>query len=150
MKKIAFILYVGCVLAFSAFARAEIVMPFSKMANGQTPIQIENLALDKNNLELLVAGTLPTPCYQQPTPMLEQDIENPAQLTLRLSSPIPTESCVTKTAPFTAVINLPSLAQTSRLELDANTQYVIKADGNEFELLVQGADLMRVPGFIAN
>ncbi len=149
MKKVAFILYVGCVLAFSAFARAEVAMPFAKMSNYQAPIQIQSVALDKTNLELLIAGTLPNPCYQSPSAMLVHDLENPNVLILRLSSPVPTDVCVSKTVDFNTVVNLPILAQNSQLTLEANAEYIIKADNNDFQLLVQGADLMRVPGFIA-
>jgi|GEM_PF-5666744 len=149
MKKVAFILYVGCVLAFSAFARAEVAMPFSKNSNFSTPIQIESVAVDKTNLELLVGGFLPNPCTQLPSASLVQDIQNPAVLILRLSSPLHTGNCVSRTIDFSTVVNLPVLAQNSQVALDAQSVYVIKTDGNDFEMQVLGSDLMRVPGFIA-
>lgn len=149
MKKVAFILYVGCVLAFSAFARAEVMMPFSKNSNLAKTVQIESVALDKTNLELLIGGFLSNPCTSAPSASLEQDLENPALLVLRLSSPFPTEVCVARTLEFTTVVNLPVTAQNSRIELDPQSVYVIKAEGSEFEMQVLGADLMRVPGFIS-
>lgn len=149
MKKVAFIVYVGCVLAFSAFARAEVAMPFSKASNFQAPIQIEDVAVDKTNLELLIGGFLPNPCSQVPSATLVQDLENPGILILRLSSPVPTDVCVSRTIDFSTVVSLPVLAQNSQINLDAKADYVIKADGSNFEMLVHGSDLMRVPGFIA-
>lgn len=149
MKKLAFILYVGCVLVFSGFARAEMVMPFSKNSNFTTPIQIESIAVDQVNLELLIRGFLPNPCTQMPSAMLVQDLENPMVLILRLSSPVPTDVCVARTVDYSTIVNLPVLAQNSRIGLDDKALYVIKADGNNFEMQVLGSDLMRVPGFIA-
>lgn len=149
MKKVAFILYVGCVLAFSAFARAEVMMPFSRVSGFASNVQIESVALDKNNLELLIGGFLSNPCAQLPSAHLVQDFENPALLVLRLSSPVPTDVCVARTLDFSTVVNLPVTAQNSRLDLDPQGVYVIKADGSDFELQVIGADLMRVPGFIS-
>jgi hypothetical protein len=149
MKKVAFILYVGCVLAFSAFARAEVAMPFSKNSAYTAPIQIESVAVDKANLELLIGGFLPNPCTQLPSAALVQDLENPAILILRLSSPVPTDVCVSRTIDFSTVVSLPVLAQNSNVVLDPNAVYIVKADGNDFEMQVQGAELMRVPGFIA-
>ena len=78
-----------------------------------------------------------------------QDLENPAILILRLSSPVPTDVCVSRTIDFSTVVSLPVLAQNSNVVLDPNAVYIVKADGNDFEMQVQGAELMRVPGFIA-
>lgn len=149
MKKVAFILYVGCVLAFSAFARAEMVMPFSSKANFRTPIQIESITIDKNTLDIKVFGYLPNPCTDLPTATLSQDLENPSILVLRMSSPLHNGICVSKTENYTEIVSLPALAQKSRLSLDVNTVYLLKADGNDFAIEVRGIELMRVPGFVS-
>jgi len=150
MKKLAFVLYVSCVLVFSAFARAEVAMPFVAAAsNLKTPVQIQEIAVDQVNLELLIGGFLPNPCFQLPSATLVQDIENPATLILRLSSPVPTDVCVSRTIDYSTIVNLPILAQNSQIGLDDKAIYVIKTEGHEFQMQVLGSDLMRVPGFIA-
>ena len=149
MKKAALILYVGVVLAFSAFARAEVSMPFSKNSNFPITVKIESVAVDKTNLELLIGGFLSNPCVEMPSASLVQDFENPSILILSLSSPVPTDVCVSRTIDFSTIVNLPVLAQNSRIELDPQADYVIKTEGNEFEMQVRGSELMRVPGFIA-
>lgn len=150
MKKLAVVLYVGCVLVFSGFANAAMVMPFSKASNQTKPVQIETIAVDQVNLELFIRGFLPNPCTQMPSATLVQDLENPAVLLLSLSSPVSTEICITRTVDYSTVVNLPVIAQNSQIGLDDKAIYVIKAQGNDFEMQVLGSELMRVPGFIAH
>lgn len=150
MKKLAFILYVGCVLMFSAFARAELAMPFVvAAANFQAPVAIDAIGVDEANLELQIEGYLPNPCFSSPNATLVQDINNPNVLVLRLTSPVPTDMCVSRRADFRTIVNLPVVAQNSQLNLADKAVYVIKTEGYEFEMQVLGSDLMRVPGFIA-
>lgn len=148
MKKIAFVLYVGCVLAFSAFARAEVYMPFSKLSQNQAPVTIEHVSVDRANLELFLSGFLPNPCTAEPTATLAQAYEEPNTLVLQLVSPYNPGVCITKTSDFNEVVSLPALAQHSQLYLDSKAIYTIKTVGYEFELQVLGSDLMRVPGFV--
>lgn len=149
MKKIAFGLYIGCVLAFSAFARAEVRMPFfMASAEEASNVQIESVAVDPVNLDLMLTGYLPDPCHSTPTAFLVQDTKNPATLILKLSSFVRSEMCITRVEDYSTVVNLPVVAQNSRLTLDDKAVYMIKAEGHEFELEVMGSDLMRVPGFV--
>lgn len=150
MKKLALLLYVGCVLAFSAFARAEVMMPFSQVPNLR-PIHVETIEeVDAVNLEITVAGHLPTPCTARPMATLVLDTQNPNTLVLHLLSPLPSSRvrpCVQVRNDFSMVVNLPMAAQNSLLKLDEKAMYMIRVEGADV-LPVLGADLMRVPGFI--
>lgn len=149
MKKIAFIIYVGCVLVFSAFARADVMMPFSKQTGYAAPIQIESVVL-KDNLDLAVSGFLPNPCTHVPTASMIQDAQNPSVLIVLMTSPQFNDICISKTADFNTVVNLAVIAQNSQVQLNPRTVYLVRTQGNEFAVQISGADLMRVPGFIAN
>lgn len=150
MTKLVFILYVGCVLMFSAFARAtEMRMPFVTTASVQTPAHIEGVGVDQVNLELLITGYLSNPCVALPSASLTADINSPNTLVLRLSSPLPTKNCVSMTKDFNTVVNLPVLAQNSAISIEDKAVYLIKLEGYEFEMQVLGSELMRVPGFIS-
>lgn len=149
MKKIAFVVYVGCVLLFSAFARAEMAMPFVTASTNQPKVEIIAVGLDEVNLNLEVEGFVPAPCFAIPSATLTPDLNSPNTLVLSLTSPVPTGSCVAKREKFETVVNLPAEAQESRLSLDDKALYVIKVEGYEYEINVLGSELMRVPGFIA-
>ncbi len=150
MKKIAVILYVGCVLAFSAFARAEeMSMPFVTAAIKQKPAHVQDVAIDPVNLELLINGYLSTPCEAIPSATLIPDLNDPNVLILRLSSPVPTNNCVSMTKDFSKLVSLPVLAQNSALNVEEKALYLIKMEGFAFEMNVLGSELMRVPGFIS-
>ncbi|NJM10288.1 MAG: hypothetical protein HC883_05360 [Bdellovibrionaceae bacterium] len=124
-------------------------MPFSKMSGPQTRIQIQAVAVDQVNLELMLGCFLPNPCTANPSATLVQDDNSPNTLILRLSSPIPTDLCVSKIVDHSTIVNLPVLAQNSQVGLNDKAVYVIKTEGYDFEMQVLGSDLMRVPGFIA-
>lgn len=150
MAKIAFILYVGCVLMFSAFARADVLaMPFTTLNVATSNAHLTEVGLDEANLNLYVAGWLATPCQAIPKASFTADLENPNSLTLRLSSPSPTNNCMAKKQDFETVVNLPVLAQNSGLRFDPKAIYEVKIEGYPFVMNVAGAELLRVPGFIA-
>jgi hypothetical protein len=152
MSKFFFILYVGCVLIFSAFARAQdLSMPFTAMADkGQANVHVEGVAVDQENLELTIAGYLPNPCFAEPIASLEQDVNEPNVLIVRLKSPIPTKYCVSMIKDFATPVSLPELAQSqgTELSLEEKALYLIRVQGSAFEMPVMGSDLMRVPGFV--
>lgn len=150
MAKIAFFLYVGCVLMFSAFARADVLaMPFTTL-NASTPnAHITEVGLDEVNLNLYFAGWVATPCQGTPKAEIKADLENPSKLILRLLSPSPTRDCYAKTQEFETVVNLPVVAQNSGLRFDSKSIYEVKIEGYPFVMNVVGRELLRVPGFIA-
>lgn len=150
MKKIAFVIYVGCVLLFSAFARAELAMPFVALKSDQTPVQIVAVGLDETTLHLEVDGYIPNRCFSIPSAALTQDLNSPNTLLLRLTSRPPAGPCTEKREKFETVVSLPAEAQKARLQLQDKALYVIKVEGFEYEINVIGSELMRVPGFIAH
>lgn len=153
MAKIAFILYVGCVLMFSAFARAEsLKMPFTNMnmtaLTGKQP-KIEAVGFNEATLELAINGYVPTLCDTVPTATLTEDIESPNTLILRLSLPSHKELCNYKTKEFDTVVSLPVIAQNSIVKIEERALYQIKIEGYPMVMNVHGSELLRVPGFIS-
>jgi hypothetical protein len=149
MKTLIYGLYVAAVLVFSAFARAEVAMPYSKILPKQAPVAITDVAVAPETMDLQIDGYLPNPCYPQPLITLVQDVENPNVLRLRLSSPVPTHACPSRIQKYSMTVNLPVLAQNSRLVLANKNAYVVKFEGFEYEMQVLGSDLNKVPGFMA-
>jgi hypothetical protein len=142
MKTLAYVLFVGSVLLASALARADVKIPYSEVAY-QTPIQIEQVTADYANLELLLAGTLPNPCFSAPTAILIPDAKAPNTFVIRLLSPLPTGMCVSQIKPYATVVDLPTLARASQLSFENKAVYVIRTEGYDFEMQVSGADLNR-------
>ena len=145
MKTVAYTLYVVIVLLISGLARANAATLDSVQIQTQyqTPVQISQVTLDASKSELIVAGSLPNPCYGQPSVMLTQDSVQPNVLILRLSSPSPMNACVSRVKYFNAPIELPRLIQAAHLNLDVNVNYTLKVEGSEFELPLPGADLLK-------
>jgi hypothetical protein len=147
MKTVAYTLYVVIVLLISGLARAN-AMPISTMQTGgkqtqyQTPVQVSQVALDQAKAELQIAGSLPNPCYADPSALLTQDLSNPSVLVLRLSSPIPMDACISRVKYFDTNVELLKLVQASHLKLDGKTVYTLKVDGSEFALEVPGSELI--------
>jgi hypothetical protein len=146
MKTVAYALYVVIVLLISGLARAN-AMQISSMqtvqTQYQTPVQVSQVALDQSKAELQIAGSLPNPCYSNPSAMLTQDSSNPSVLVLRLSSPIPMDACISRVKYFDTNVELLKLVQASHLKLDGSAVYTLKVDGSEFSLPVSGSDLTR-------
>ncbi len=148
MKVLIYTVYVVAVLTFSAFARAEMSMPFSKVLPKQSSVKVTDVALDEANLDLAIDGKLPNPCYAQPFASVVQDHQNPGVLRLRLTSPIPTVTCPSRIQDYSMVVNLPVLVQNARLVIEPNAEYVVQIEGYKYEVQVLGAELLKVPGFI--
>ena len=149
MKTLIYTVYVAAVLLFSAFARAEMVMPFTKILPRQAPVAITDVAMMQETLDLRIDGYLPNACYTEPSAVLVQDVENPQVLRLRLSSPVPTTTCPSRLQDYSKIVNLPVLAQNSRLVFANGVEYVVKIEGFDYELQVLGSALNKVPGFMA-
>jgi hypothetical protein len=150
MARLAFILYVGCVLMFSAFARAEnLAMPFTTLSQKTSSAHLTEVAINQTSLDLYIAGWLATPCEAIPEATLTPDIENPQVLVLRLSSPSLTTNCMAKKQDFEKIVNLPVVAQNSGIHFTEKAIYQVKVEGFPFVMNVVGAELLRVPGFMA-
>lgn len=149
MKTLIYTVYVAAVLLFSAFARAEMAMPFSTFLPTLAPVAINEVAIAQETLDLKIDGHLPNSCYSEPSAVLVQDPENPNVLSLRLSSPVPTAICHARIQEYSKIVNLPVLAQNSQIVFANDAEYLVKIEGFDFELLVPGSALNKVPGFIA-
>lgn len=143
MKTLAYALYVVTVLLISGLARANAATLDQVETQYQTPVTIAQISVDAAKAELLIAGSLPNPCFGSPSAMLTQDTQNPNVLILRLSSPLPMNACISRVKYFTANVVLPLLAQASRVKLDSKTVYTLTVDGYEFEMKIPGSDLMK-------
>jgi hypothetical protein len=106
-------------------------------------VQISQVTLDASKAELMVAGSLPNPCYGQPSAMLTQDSAQPNILILRLTSPSPMNACVSRVKYFNAPVELLRLIEAAHLNLDVNVNYTLKVEGSEFELPLPGVDLLK-------
>ena len=141
--KVLCALYVVAVLLFAGTVRAQgFQSEVISMASMQTNVPISQVALSTEGLELLIAGTLPNPCYGKPSAQLVQDPLAPHTLVLRLSSPIPTSMCVTKVMPYKTLVNPPDLAQAAHLQLSDKGVYLLKTEGYPFEIQINASDLM--------
>jgi hypothetical protein len=149
MKKLIYALYVAAVLLFSAFARAELAMPFSKILPKQTPVTVTDVGFDEASFNLAIDGFKPNRCYPTPFAVVVQNQENPNVLKLRLTSPTPTNPCPSRIEKYSTVVNLPVLVQNARLVLEPNAKYVVEIEGYKYELQVLGSELMKVPGFVS-
>lgn len=132
-------------LFISTFAYADFQpkMPFSNPAEYKSPIRIWDIQVDAMKMTLYVNGALPNRCYGQPFATLVQDEKHPNTLLLRLSSQKPTSPyCISQEQPYSAVVNLPVVAQSSQLEIEDKSLYLIKTEGYEFSVQVFGSDLM--------
>lgn len=146
MKTVAYALYVVIVLLISGLARANATTIDSMQpAQSQysTPVQVSQVALDPAKGQLTIAGSLPNPCYMNPSAMLTQDATNPRMLVLHLSSPIPTDMCISRVKYFNSNVEISKLVEASRVNLDENSTYTLKVDGSEFALTISGAQLIR-------
>jgi hypothetical protein len=150
MKFIAYTLFVVSVLLISGLARAnDLSMPFVRpSATYQTPFQIKNVS-NEGQMQLAVTGTLPNPCYPQPSATLTPDANDPQTLVLRLSSPYPQQgACISKTqAPmviqeYTVIVDLLPLIQASQVNLHPRTIYTLKTEGYEYSMQISGSDLV--------
>lgn len=149
MKALIYGLYVAAVLLFSAFARAEVSMPFSTILPKQTQVNISDVAFNEGSFELQIEGTLPNKCYPKPFATVVQNSEFPNVLRLRLTSPSPTNPCPSRIEKYSTVVNLPVVVQNARLVLEPGTQYVIEIEGYKYEMQVLGSELLKVPGFVS-
>lgn len=149
MKTLIYTMYVAAVLLFSAFARAELSMPFSKVLPKQVTVSVTDVAFNEASFELQIAGTLPNKCFPKPLAVVVQNPEFPNVLRLRLTSPSPTNPCPSRIEKYSTVVNLPVLVQNARLVLEPNAQYVVEIEGFEYEMQVLGSELMKVPGFVS-
>ena len=149
MKTLIYTAYVAAVLLFSAFAKAEMAMPFSTMLPTLAPVAITDVAMMEETLDLRINGHLPNSCYSEPSAALVQDPENPNVLSIRLSSPVPTTVCPSRVQDYSKIVNLPVLAQNSQIVFANDGEYLVKIEGFDYELLVPGSALNKVPGFIA-
>ncbi len=141
MKKIAIALYVVSILLISGLARAEAATLASlSQAQYQVPTRLTQALAD--GLTIKAVGELPSPCYGQPSAMLTQDLQNPTQLTLHLSSAVPMEICIARVTDFVTQIDLPFLAKASQVRLEKNVVYLIQVDGLDFSLSANGSDLL--------
>ena len=141
MKKIAITLYVISILLISGFARAEAATLTSyAQVQYQSPLKMKQAVAE--GLTVHIAGTLPCPSGQ-PMAMMTQDSQNPSTLTLRLSSPLPLDACIARVVGFNAQVELPLLAQTSMINIEENTVYLIKVEGLDFSTQVRGSDLLK-------
>lgn len=130
MKKLAYVLYVVSVLLISGLARANAAtLADSTQAQYQAPVQISQISADASKLELLVAGSVPNPCFGKLSATLTQDNSSPNTLILHISSPIPVNVCVSQVKYFQTTIELPILAQASLLNLNDKALYLLKVDG---------------------
>ena len=146
MKTVAYALYVVIVLLISGLARAN-AMPIKGIESVvqtqyQSPAKISQVVFDASKSELVVAGSLPNPCFGNPSAMLTQDSSNPSVLVLRLSSPIPMDACISRVKFFTANVELAKLIQVSHVKLDSGANYTLKVEGSEFELPIAGSSLV--------
>lgn len=151
MKAIAISVYVTIVFLFSAFARADVSIPFSQFAfknSEASVVSVETVALDESTLDLIMTVRLPNPCFAPPTAEFLQNQEDPHVLVLRLTSPVNTEICIARTVRINTVVSLPIAAQTARLDLKRDSIYSIRIENYPIELRVSGEELQRVPGFI--
>lgn len=147
MKYLAYTVYVVTVLLISGFARAN-ASTFEKFQQAQQqtqyemPVAISQVALDQATGQLIVAGSLPNPCFIDPSALLTQDSHNPNVLVIRLSSPVPMNACVSRVKYFNSNVELVLLAQFSRVEIDAKATYLLKVDGSDFETQIPGSALL--------
>lgn len=148
MKPLFYTIYALTVLLFAGFARAETVTLMKVVNSGpqkfRSPVQISEVGVDIQNLKLSIAGRLPNPCFQDPSPVLIQDKNNPNVLVLRLISPVPTNACMARIKDYDTVVSLRQLAQAAELPLEDKALYVIHTEGFDFSLPVSGQDL-KVP-----
>ncbi|MGZ3722073.1 MAG: hypothetical protein ACXVA9_04025 [Bdellovibrionales bacterium] len=146
MKTVAYALYVVTVLLISGLARANAATLSSFEAvqpSYQTPVQVSQVSLDSSKVALMIAGSLPNPCYGTPSAMMTQDSDTPNVLVLRLSSPAPMDACISRVKYFSADVELLRLVAAAHIKLDGNTTYTLKVEGSEFALPIQGSELMR-------
>lgn len=137
MKKLVIVLYVGCVLLISGFARADVTF--------QAPAKIEGASFDPSTLVMVVVGTLPTVCYGDPSATMSQYKEDPNTLVVKMYSSVPSgiNSCIQLIKEYREDVHLPKLAQASDLEINPNAVYVVKTEGYDFEFKVMGAELLQ-------
>ncbi len=151
MKALIYSLFVTTVLMFSAFARAELSLPFFQAGEPQHIVKINDVRFTEGSSNVEISGYLPTQCYLQPTPQLIQDLSQPNVLVLRLVSSLHSKLgyCTAATEDFTLVWNLAELAQASQVEIKAGEVYDIKFEGYPEVMRVTAAELGYVGGFLA-
>jgi hypothetical protein len=143
MKTVAYALYVVVVLLISGLARANAATTDTVTTQYGTPLQIAQISLDATRSELLIAGSLPNPCYGNPSATLTQDMQNPTVLTLHLTSPAPMHACVAQVKSFDTSLILPILIQASRINIENIVVYTLKVEGSEIEMKVLGSQLIK-------
>jgi hypothetical protein len=139
VKTLAFALYAVSILLISGLARAATIEEVTQ-PQYQAPAQIHQVSAE--GLDILIAGSLPNPCYGHPGVMLTRDGQNPDVLILHLSSPIPMGACVSLVKNFTAEVQLPLLTKASHLNIEPERTYMVKVEGSEFAMEVPGSDLL--------
>lgn len=152
MKAIVIGLYVVCVLLFSAFAHAEGIFnpiyinsdkTIQQMQPASANIHIEDVQM-ADNYSLEISGLLPSPCYKAPSASLTVDAQAPNVLILHLTSPLPTQACVSPVATYVTTVSLPLLAQKAGLALVKKAHYLVKTEGFNFAVEVTGAELLSI------
>lgn len=146
MKTIIYTIYALTVLLFAGLARAESLM--SVVNDGQnkftSPVRITEVGFDTGRMLLHIDGTVPTPCHQVPSAVIVFDRKSPNTLVLRLISPRPTaDACIAKLQGFETAVDLRQLSQASELPLDDKARYLIRTEGYDFALEVNGQDLLK-------
>jgi hypothetical protein len=143
MKTLAYALYVVVVLLISGLARANAATLESIQTQYQTPLQITQVSFDVAKSELMIAGSLPNPCYGNPSALLTQDPQSPNVLVLHLSSPSPKDSCISQVKYFNTGLALPVLVQASRINIEDILVYTLKVEGYDAEMKVLGSQLIK-------
>ena len=143
MNKLTYTLYVVSVLLISGLARANASALDPVQILYQSPVQIGQISADAAKLELLIAGSLPNPCYGNPSAMLTKDLQDPTVLILRFSSPIPMNLCVSQVKYFSTTVDLALLAQASQINLEDKAMYLIRTEGFDFEMQIPGFSLKK-------
>ena len=143
MKQIAYTVYVASILLISGLTRANAATMNSTQGQYQTPATITQVAMDMKKLEILVGGTVPTPCYANPSAILTQSLENPTVLTLRMTSALPIDLCIEKVKYFATSLELPLLVRASQISIDDGLVYLVKVEGHEFQFQISGSDLKK-------
>lgn len=147
MKSTICSLYILSVLLFSAFARAEMAMPFAVISEDDTAVYDVEVTRAEGPFALQITGFLSNPCVKKPTAHLIQNPENPSHLMIRLSAPSHNNGmCILPMQGFMTVVDLPEAAQRSEVYIDDTHDYVVTVEGADFQMEIPGQELLRVPG----
>jgi hypothetical protein len=144
VKRLAYILYVTCVLLIAGLARAHAdVMAELVGSSKQVDAYIQNIS-PEGSFQLKIATLVPNSGYGHPVIELVRSSDQPNVLILKAVTSMPQDNKVfaQPLIPFTDVVNVVNLVEQAQLKLDLKQIYLIKTDSYPFAITVFGSDLV--------